>query len=93
MAANRHHSSVKQINQLESNEKIPLSVLLSVGGTAVDKVLALRGEPSFTIQHDGRLDWERQQMAGLLDLIKMFNPRLLWSTRLAARWGTRPLRF
>jgi hypothetical protein len=63
----------KQINQLESNEKIPLSVLLSVGGTAVDKVLMLRGEPSFTIQHDVRLDWERQQMAGLVDLINMFN--------------------
>ncbi len=42
----------KQINQLESNEKIPLSVLLSVGGTAVDKVLALRGEPSLTIHHE-----------------------------------------
>jgi len=63
----------KQINHLESDEKIPLSVLLSVGGTAVDKVLVLRGEPSFTIQHDVRLDWEKQQMAGLLDLIKMFN--------------------
>jgi len=63
----------KQINQLETNEKIPLSVLLSVGGTAVDKVLMLRGEPSFTIQHDVRGNWEKQQMAGLVDLIKMFN--------------------
>ena len=63
----------KQIEQLETNEKIPLSVLLSVGGTAVDKVLMLRGEPSFTIQHDVRGNWEKQQMAGLVDLIKMFN--------------------
>jgi 5,10-methylenetetrahydrofolate reductase len=60
----------KQINQLESNEKIPLSVLLSVGGTAIDKVLALRGEPSLTVHHEHT---HTHQQELLIDLIKKFN--------------------
>jgi hypothetical protein len=60
----------KQINQLESNEKIPLNVLQSVGGIAVDKFLALRGEPSLTIHHEHT---HTHQQELIIDLIKKFN--------------------
>jgi hypothetical protein len=55
----------RQIDELESGAKIPLNLCQSGGGIAADKAMALRGDPSLTIQHNVDLQNQSSELEAI----------------------------